>query len=120
MLLQFLVRHAQGAPLLVIATYRDVELDKAHPLSASLRNLLRHGETLPLTGLRFVNGMQAIELSLTAGGGGAAAEQSAHDAGDAHPPAGGHGDSGHHGEPHESPGLMLVPLLILAVMAVIA
>lgn len=50
-LLQFLVRHARGAPLLAIATYRDVELEKEHALRAPLRNLLRHGDALPLTGL---------------------------------------------------------------------
>ena len=50
-LLQFLVRHAHGAPLLVIATYRDVELEKAHALRAPLRNLLRHGDAMPLSGL---------------------------------------------------------------------
>lgn len=50
-LLQFVVRHARTAPLLVIATYRDVELDKSHPLGAPLANLLRHGEPMPLAGL---------------------------------------------------------------------
>ncbi|MEO7435963.1 MAG: AAA family ATPase, partial [Candidatus Binatia bacterium] len=50
-LLQFLVRHARSAPLLALVTYRDVEIDKAHPLGHALRDLARHGEPISLTGL---------------------------------------------------------------------
>lgn len=50
-LLQFLVRHARSAPLLALVTYRDVEIDKAHPLGHALRDLARHGEPMSLTGL---------------------------------------------------------------------
>ncbi len=50
-LLQFVVRHARKAPLLVIATYRNVEVGKAHPLAEPLRELTRHGEPMPLAGL---------------------------------------------------------------------
>jgi NADH-quinone oxidoreductase subunit L len=49
--------------------------------------------------------------------GGEVVEDEEH-AGDAHPPAGGHGAGGHHGEPHESPPLMTLPLIVLAVMAI--
>jgi class 3 adenylate cyclase len=41
MLLQHLARHTSPARLMVIATYRDVELDRAHPLSEALGALRR-------------------------------------------------------------------------------
>ena len=40
-LLQHLARNLQGARLLVVATYRDVEVDRSHPLSAALADLRR-------------------------------------------------------------------------------
>jgi DNA-binding CsgD family transcriptional regulator len=40
-LLLFLARNLQGARLLVLGTYRDVEVDRAHPLSAVLAELHR-------------------------------------------------------------------------------
>ena len=43
-LLTHLARNLQGARLLVIGTYRDVEVDRAHPLSAALAELRRDGE----------------------------------------------------------------------------
>src|SRR5207302_4556797 len=42
-LLTFLVRNLQGARLLVVGTYRDVEVDRQHPLSATLADLRRAG-----------------------------------------------------------------------------
>jgi tetratricopeptide (TPR) repeat protein len=42
-LLVYLARSLQGARLLVIGTYRDVEVDRAHPLSAALGELRRSG-----------------------------------------------------------------------------
>jgi DNA-binding CsgD family transcriptional regulator len=40
-LLVYLARHLAGTPLLVIGTYRDVEVDRAHPLAAALAELRR-------------------------------------------------------------------------------
>ncbi|MHB8577955.1 MAG: TIR domain-containing protein, partial [Dehalococcoidia bacterium] len=40
-LLQFLARQLTGTRLLVVGTYRDVEVDRAHPLSATLAELQR-------------------------------------------------------------------------------
>src|SRR5207248_10152797 len=40
-LLQFLARQLQGARLLVLGTYRDIEVDRSHPLSATLAELRR-------------------------------------------------------------------------------
>src|SRR5439155_6440562 len=37
-------RNLQGARLLVVGTYRDVEVDRAHPLSATLAELRRVGD----------------------------------------------------------------------------
>src|SRR5438067_220930 len=38
-LLLYLTRHLAGTPLLVLATYRDVEVDRAHPLATALAEL---------------------------------------------------------------------------------
>jgi DNA-binding CsgD family transcriptional regulator len=40
-LLLYLARHLEGSPLLVVGTYRDVEVDRAHPLAAALAELRR-------------------------------------------------------------------------------
>ena len=40
-LLLYLARNLQGAPIEVVGTYRDVEVDRAHPLSATLSQLHR-------------------------------------------------------------------------------
>ncbi|HEY8691477.1 MAG TPA: AAA family ATPase, partial [Chloroflexota bacterium] len=40
-LLTFLARQLQGARLLIVGTYRDVEVDRQHPLSATLAELRR-------------------------------------------------------------------------------
>ncbi len=40
-LLVYLGRHLADAPLLVVGTYRDLELDRAHPLAAALAELRR-------------------------------------------------------------------------------
>jgi predicted ATPase len=52
-MLVHLARYLAGAHLLVIATYRDVEVDRAHPLSAILAELRRTPQfrRLPLRGL---------------------------------------------------------------------
>jgi tetratricopeptide (TPR) repeat protein len=53
LLLRFLAREIEAAPLLVIGTFRDAEVGRAHPLAAALGELLRHRrcEHLPLGGL---------------------------------------------------------------------
>ncbi|HZU78196.1 MAG TPA: AAA family ATPase, partial [Dehalococcoidia bacterium] len=52
-LLQFLARDLGSARLLIIGTYRDVEVDRQHPLSATLAELRRGGrlERVTLRGL---------------------------------------------------------------------
>jgi DNA-binding CsgD family transcriptional regulator/tetratricopeptide (TPR) repeat protein len=49
-LLLYLARHLAGTPLLVLGTYRDLEVDRAHPLAAALAELRRvsHFERLRL------------------------------------------------------------------------
>jgi DNA-binding CsgD family transcriptional regulator len=52
-LLLYLARNLNAAPILVIGTYRDVEVDRAHPLSAALTELHRssHVARVQLHGL---------------------------------------------------------------------
>lgn len=52
-LLRFLARDLRGLRLLVVATYRDVELRRGHPLAATLADLARLPacERIPLRGL---------------------------------------------------------------------
>ncbi len=54
-LLVYLARHVAGARLLVVGTYRDVEVDRAHPLAEALAELRR---------VRRVERMQLGELSV--------------------------------------------------------
>jgi NADH-quinone oxidoreductase subunit L len=63
-------------------------------------------------------GAHAADAHATAGslGGPDAAGHGAHDAGH----GGGPGHDAHHGDPHESPKLITVPLMILAVLSVVA
>ncbi|MFB3118923.1 MAG: AAA family ATPase, partial [Stenotrophomonas maltophilia] len=41
LLLEFLAREIQSSPLLILGTYRDVEVSRRHPLSAALGSLMR-------------------------------------------------------------------------------
>ena len=52
-LLEFLAPEIAGSPLLVLVTYRDIELARSHPLSNTLGELARHPrfQRLRLTGL---------------------------------------------------------------------
>jgi hypothetical protein len=52
-LLLHLSRNVQGARLLIVGTYRDVEVDRSHPLSSALAELRRSGTFMrvPLRGL---------------------------------------------------------------------
>jgi len=43
-MLTHVARNLQGARLLVVGTYRDIEVDRAHPLSAALAELRRVGD----------------------------------------------------------------------------
>jgi predicted ATPase len=43
-LLVYVARHVVGTPLLVVGTYRDVEVDRVHPLAAALAELRRGGQ----------------------------------------------------------------------------
>jgi hypothetical protein len=45
-LLQHVARNLQGARLVVVGTYRDVEVDRAHPLSGAVAELRRSGTFL--------------------------------------------------------------------------
>jgi predicted ATPase len=40
-LLVYVARHLAGTPLLVVGTYRDVEVDRTHPLAGALAELRR-------------------------------------------------------------------------------
>ena len=52
-LLEFLAREIQASPLIVLGTYRDVEVSRRHPLSQTLGSLMREKRFLrvQLTGL---------------------------------------------------------------------
>ena len=66
-LLLHLSRNLQGARVLVVGTYRDVEVDRAHPLSAALADLRRIDTFLrvPLHGLT-VDEVHRMHIALRA------------------------------------------------------
>jgi DNA-binding CsgD family transcriptional regulator len=68
-LLEFLVPELEDARLLLLGTYRDIELDRQHPLSATLGDLARYGHfrRLRLAGL---NRDETARLIARSGGGG--------------------------------------------------
>jgi serine/threonine protein kinase/tetratricopeptide (TPR) repeat protein len=57
-LLNHLARHLSGSRLLIIGNYRDVEVDRTHPLSAALAELIRGS----LVGRILLRGLTADEL----------------------------------------------------------
>jgi class 3 adenylate cyclase/DNA polymerase III delta prime subunit len=65
LLLQFLAREFRGARLMVLATYRDVELRRQHPLSQTLAELSREGlsQRVLLRGLTERDVARFIELT---------------------------------------------------------
>jgi class 3 adenylate cyclase len=65
LLLQFLARELEGTRLVVLGTYRDVEVGRQHPLEATLAELARaeRGERILLRGLREEAVARFIELS---------------------------------------------------------
>ncbi|HEX8066026.1 MAG TPA: protein kinase [Thermoleophilaceae bacterium] len=65
LLLEFLARELSGSRLLVIGTYRDVELSRRHPLSHVLAELARESlvERVPLRGLTRADVARFIEVT---------------------------------------------------------
>jgi len=65
-LLLYLTRHVETLRLLVVGTYRDVEVERSHPLSAALSDLRRSSRylRLQLRGLT-VNGVQELLAATT-------------------------------------------------------
>ncbi|MDX6663271.1 MAG: eukaryotic-like serine/threonine-protein kinase [Solirubrobacterales bacterium] len=51
LLLKFLARQLADSGLLIVATYRDVELGRHHPLAGALGELAEHGTRITLRGL---------------------------------------------------------------------
>jgi DNA-binding NarL/FixJ family response regulator len=66
LLLEFLARELEGARLLVLGAYRDVELDRTHPLGATLAALQRERtyERTHLRGLSTDEVVQLLELGV--------------------------------------------------------
>ena len=66
LLLQFVARDLEGVPLLIIGTYRDVELGGQHPLADTLGELVRApaSRTLALSGLTQPDVTRFIELAM--------------------------------------------------------
>jgi len=65
LLLQFLAREQQGSRILILGTYRDVELRRQHPLSETLAVLAReqHSERIVLRGLSQADVARFIEMT---------------------------------------------------------
>jgi len=65
LLLQFLARELRGARLMVLATYRDVELRRGHPLADALGELAREGlsQRILLRGLTDRDVARFIEIT---------------------------------------------------------
>jgi class 3 adenylate cyclase/tetratricopeptide (TPR) repeat protein len=63
--LQFLARELEGARIMVLGTYRDVELSRRHPLSQVLADLSREGfmDRIPLRGLTENDVARFIEMT---------------------------------------------------------
>ena len=66
MLLEFVAHRLSDAPLLVVGTFRDVELTRGHPLSHTLAELTRERlfERLPLRGLAEADVRRFLEETL--------------------------------------------------------
>ncbi len=62
-LLRFLSSALLTMRLLIIGTYRDNEVTRAHPLATTVGELARHGYTLPLHGLSVAELTQFIHLT---------------------------------------------------------
>ncbi len=66
MLLVFLVRELEGARVLVVGTYRDIELERKHPLAETLAELAREQATerVTLSGLDQSDVARFIEMTV--------------------------------------------------------
>lgn len=65
LLLQFVARELGGARLLIVGTYRDVELNRQHPLAETLGELTRERlfQRVPLRGLSQNDVARFIEMA---------------------------------------------------------
>lgn len=61
LLLGFLAVHVRDSPILVIATYREAEARLDAQLAATLGDIIRHGQRLPLRGLREADVAAVVE-----------------------------------------------------------
>ena len=61
LLLAFLAVHVRDSPILVIGTYREAEARLDAQLAATLGDIIRHGQRLPLRGLRERDVAEVIE-----------------------------------------------------------
>ena len=82
-MLVHLARNLAGTRILLVGTYRDVEVDRTHPLSAALAELRRveSFQRIPLRGLspdevqRMLSNIAGQEVLVRAGGGGVPADR---------------------------------------------
>lgn len=63
LLLQFIARETRDARLLLLGTYRDVEVGREHPLADALGRLMRHSKRIDLRGLSADNVRRYIEVT---------------------------------------------------------
>ena len=61
LLLGFLAVHVRDSPILVIGTYREAEARLDAQLAATLGDIIRHGQRLPLRGLREADVAEVVE-----------------------------------------------------------
>ena len=61
LLLGFLAVHVRDSPILVIGTYREAEARLDPQLAATLGDIIRHGQRLPLRGLRERDVAEVVE-----------------------------------------------------------
>ena len=61
LLLGFLAVHVRDSPILVIGTYREAEVRLDPQLAATLGDIIRHGQRLPLRGLREADVAAVVE-----------------------------------------------------------
>ena len=73
LLLQFLAQELRGSRLLVLGTYRNVEVQRQHPLSATLASLVREPVTERITLHRFTP--EEVAVPDRAGVGGSASDR---------------------------------------------
>ena len=67
LLLRHLARHRAGERILVVATYRDTDLGRGHPLSEALADLRREPDVVRIP-LRGLDEAEVVELVATAAG----------------------------------------------------